>query len=47
MFAGAPAYPVGPLAFQRDDGLLLSFVEDGQGGISHFVVNQMVYERLK
>jgi len=47
VFAGAPAYPVGPLAFQRDDGLLLSFVEDGQGGISHFVVNQMLFERLK
>lgn len=47
VFSGAPAYPVGPLAFQRDDGLLLSFVEDAAGGISHFVVNQMVFERLK
>ena len=46
VFAGAPAFPVGPLAFQRDDGVLLSFVEEN-GEIVRFVVNQMVYERLK
>lgn len=47
VFSGAPAYAVGPLAFQRDDGVLLSFIEDGKGDIVRFVVNQTVYERLK
>jgi CubicO group peptidase (beta-lactamase class C family)/beta-lactamase regulating signal transducer with metallopeptidase domain len=47
VFDGAPAYPVGPLSFQRDDGVLLSFVEDERGAIAHFVVNQTVYERLR
>ena len=46
MFGGAPAYPVGQLAFQRDDGVLLTFRVDGRGEITHFFVNQTVYERL-
>lgn len=46
LFQGAPAYPVGPLAFQRDDGLLLTFRESDQGKITHLFVNQAVYERL-
>ncbi|HSM35869.1 MAG TPA: serine hydrolase, partial [Longimicrobiales bacterium] len=45
-FQGASARPVGPLAFQRDDGLLLTFLVDDTGAISHLVVNQTVYEKL-
>ena len=47
IFNRAPAYPVGPLAFQRDDGVLLTFVEDSKGEIVRFVVNQEVFERLE
>jgi CubicO group peptidase (beta-lactamase class C family) len=47
VFNGAPAYAVGPLAFQRDDGVLLTFVEDASGAITRFTVNQQVFERLK
>ena len=46
LFEGAPAIPVGPLSFQREDGLLLTFLEDDGGGISHLVVNQTVFEKL-
>jgi CubicO group peptidase (beta-lactamase class C family)/beta-lactamase regulating signal transducer with metallopeptidase domain len=45
-FQGASARPVGPLSFQRDDGLLLTFLVDDAGAISHLVVNQTVYEKL-
>ena len=47
VFDGKPAYPVGPLSFQRDDGVLLSFREDARGQVTHFFVNQTVYERLR
>jgi len=47
VFAGVPAYPVGPLTFQRDDGVLLSFIENPNGEIARFVINQVVFERLK
>ena len=47
VFDGAPAFPVAPLTFQRDDGVLLTFRENGRGEITHFFVNQTVYERLR
>jgi CubicO group peptidase (beta-lactamase class C family) len=47
VFDGAPAFPVGPLTFQRDDGVLLTFRENSRGEITHFFVNQTVYERLR
>lgn len=46
MFDGAPARPVGLLAFERDDGLLLTFREDASGEITHLFVRQTVYEKL-
>ena len=46
VFQGAPAFAVGPLTFQREDGLLLSFEEHEAGGIRHLFVNQAVYEKL-
>ncbi len=46
VFQGAPAYPVGPLSFQREDGQLLTFEEDGTGAVRYLFVNQTVYERL-
>ncbi|MGE3527228.1 MAG: serine hydrolase domain-containing protein, partial [Gemmatimonadales bacterium] len=46
VFQGAPAYRVGPLTFQRDDGVLLTFREDAQGRIQFLFVNQAVYEKL-
>lgn len=45
-FDGAPARPVGLLAFERDDGLLLTFREDASGEITHLFVRQTVYEKL-
>lgn len=47
VFQGSPAFPVGPLSFQRDDGLLLTFHEDASGEITHLWVNQTVYERQR
>jgi CubicO group peptidase (beta-lactamase class C family) len=46
MFDGASAWPVGSLAFQRDDGLLLTFRENVAGEITHLFVRQTVYEKL-
>jgi CubicO group peptidase (beta-lactamase class C family) len=46
LFDGKPARPVGPLTFQRDDGLLLSFRENDHGRITHLFVKQAVYEKL-
>jgi len=46
IFDGAPARPVGLLAFERDDGLLLTFREDASGEITHLFVRQTVYEKL-
>jgi hypothetical protein len=46
VFDGAPAWPVAPLTFQREDGLLISFLEDGSGTLTHMVIGQAVYEKL-
>ena len=46
LFDGVPARPVGPLAFQREDGLLLTFRQDAEGEVTHMLVKQTVYERL-
>jgi CubicO group peptidase (beta-lactamase class C family) len=46
VFQGEPAFAVGPLAFQRDDGLLITFRENEQGEIEYMFVNQSVYEKL-
>ena len=46
VFQGEPAFPVGPLAFQREDGLLITFREDERGEIAYMFVNQTVYEKL-
>ena len=46
VFQGEPAFPVGPLAFQRDDGLLITFRENERGEIVYMFVNQTVYEKL-
>ncbi|MCH9646820.1 MAG: serine hydrolase [Deltaproteobacteria bacterium] len=40
------AYQVGPLDFQRDDGVLLSFRENSRGEITYLLINQAAYERL-
>jgi len=47
MFDGGPAHAVGPMTFQRDDGVLLTFRENAQGQVTHFFVNQTVFERLR
>jgi CubicO group peptidase (beta-lactamase class C family) len=47
IFDGQPAFPVGPLAFQRDDGVLLTFREDARGQVTYLFVNQSVFERLR
>lgn len=47
MFDGAPAWPVGPLTFQREDGLLLSFRENDEGEIAYLFVKQAAYEKLE
>lgn len=46
LFGGEPAYRVGPLAFQRDDGLLITFREGERGHIVYMFVNQSVFEKL-
>ena len=46
VFDDAPAYPVGELAFQRDDGVLVTFREDGDGAIEYMFVHQTVFEKL-
>lgn len=46
MFDGAPAWPVGPGTFQREDGLLLSFRENDEGEITYLFVKQAAYEKL-
>jgi CubicO group peptidase (beta-lactamase class C family) len=46
VFGGAPARAVGPAEFQRDDGVLLTFLTDESGAVTHLVVNQAVYEKL-
>ena len=47
VFQRQPAIRVGPLAFQRKDGVLVTFREDAQRGITHMFVNQAVFERIK
>ena len=47
VFDGQPAFPVGPLAFQRDDGVLLTFRENARGQVTYLFVNQSVFERLR
>ncbi len=42
---GGPARAIAPLLFQRDDGLLIAFREDGAGNITHMFIRQTVYER--
>lgn len=44
---GQPAFPVGPLTFQRDDGVLLTFRENARGQVSYLFINQSVFERLR
>ncbi|MEM7583992.1 MAG: serine hydrolase [Acidobacteriota bacterium] len=46
LYRDQPVVPVGPLQFQREDGLLLTFREDAKGEITHFFIQQAVYERL-
>lgn len=47
VFEGQVATRVGPLAFQRPDGVLVTFSENSRGDITHMFVNQAVFERLK
>lgn len=47
VFGGEPAFAVGPLSFQRDDGLLITFSESPEGEIVYMFVNQTVYEKLE
>ncbi len=47
VFKGKQAYPVGPLDFQRDDGVLLSFRENSRGEITYLLINQTAYERIR
>ena len=42
MFQGRACFAVGELAFQSDDGLLLTFLADGDGAVTHLVVQQTV-----
>ncbi|HSR52381.1 MAG TPA: serine hydrolase [Acidobacteriota bacterium] len=46
IFRKRPAHPVGPLTFQRDDGLLLIFRQNDSGEITRLLVRQNVYEKL-
>lgn len=46
LFRNQPARPVGPLTFQREDGLLLSFSENEDGHIERLFVQQTMYERV-
>lgn len=46
LFDGIAAWPVAPLTFQREDGLLLSFRANEAGRITHLFVRQAVYEHL-
>ena len=46
LFEGRSCRPVGPLMFQRDDGLLLAFREDEERTVTHLFVQQTVFERL-
>lgn len=46
LFEERLCHPVGDLAFLSDDGVLLTFLEDGDGRITHLLVQQTVYEKL-
>ncbi len=45
MIGGGPTRAIGPLLFQRDDGLLVAFRKDSNGRISHMFIRQTVFER--
>ena len=45
-FQGQTVHAIGPLSFQRDDGLRLTFHQDDAGEVDYLFVNQTVYERL-
>jgi hypothetical protein len=47
VFNQQPARRVGPLAFQRADGILVSFRENARKEITHMFVNQAAFERLR
>jgi hypothetical protein len=46
-FARQPATRVGPLAFQRPDGVLVAFRENAGKEITHMFVNQDAFERIR
>lgn len=47
VFNGEPATRVGPLAFQRKDGVLITFRENAAKAITHMFVAQAAFERIK
>ncbi len=47
VFEGQAATRVGPLAFQRPDGVLVTFRETADKEITHMFVNQTVFERMR
>lgn len=47
IIGGGPARAIGPLLFQRDDGLLIAFRKDGKGRVSHMFIRQSVFERAE
>jgi CubicO group peptidase (beta-lactamase class C family) len=47
VFERVAARRVGPLAFQRPDGILVTFREDAQHRITHMFVGQTVFERIR
>lgn len=47
IFDNRPATRVGPLAFQRPDGVLVTFREGANKEITHMFVNQDAFERVR
>ncbi len=47
VFEGVAARRVGPLAFQRPDGVLVTFREDAQHRVTYMFVGQTVFERIR
>jgi len=45
VFQDSPAFRVGPLTFQREDGLLMTFRENERGEVTTLFVNQTVFEK--
>jgi sorbitol-specific phosphotransferase system component IIA len=47
VFERQAATRVGPLVFQRQDGVLVTFRENARKEITHMFVNQASFERIR